>query len=606
MCVCVCAPRQHRDSKLTRLLEDSLGGSANTALIACVTPLPGWHVEQSRSTLEFAARAARVVCRPRRNVLSLGGGAQQQAAASAITELQAEVAALRRQLASQQHAALACASPSPPTSPSRVPGQAWEPHNDGSDGSSRGGSPLPLAAAAAAGGSCAASQSAPPSPTGRASWRSSRGRRGGLSDRLRASLNDATAAPGSGSNKSSLLWKLLQQQQHPHLAAASRLPAPPDCGSRGGGQRAAHRISAAGLLITSSASPKPPAAAAAANAVGILARWATFSGRRSSSTGGAADLLQQQGGQHHAQGRAPQVSPRRLSHAGAAAAAAAAGGGGGGSSDADGSHDDHGSHAAGAAEAAAALRDHVIKQLVGALQQRKAEIRALREQLAGVLAQLQASEGEGEASKGRLRELAEGIQVRASVYRGGACVCVCVCLGGGREGEGRDSMCRLPLCRPHSHAAADAAAGSCQLRPAHALVNATPQALAAARQADFERWQGHLAGMEAALAAAHQAAAGHQADARALGQQLGALQAAQCGGGATRGVVSGVRWGVHRHTCVGASCVCVCVCVCVCACARARARLLVVCARVTVRCVARCVMRAGRLPAAGAARVQPV
>jgi hypothetical protein len=38
------SPRQFplpRDSKLTRLLEDALGGSARTALIACITPLPG-------------------------------------------------------------------------------------------------------------------------------------------------------------------------------------------------------------------------------------------------------------------------------------------------------------------------------------------------------------------------------------------------------------------------------------------------------------------------------------------------------------------------------------------------------------------------------------
>jgi hypothetical protein len=33
-----------RDSKLTRLLEDALGGSARTALIACATPLPGGYV----------------------------------------------------------------------------------------------------------------------------------------------------------------------------------------------------------------------------------------------------------------------------------------------------------------------------------------------------------------------------------------------------------------------------------------------------------------------------------------------------------------------------------------------------------------------------------
>jgi hypothetical protein len=61
----------YRDSKLTRMLQDSLGGSARTALIACITPLPDWHLEQSKHTLDFAARAGRVVCTPQANVVAL-------------------------------------------------------------------------------------------------------------------------------------------------------------------------------------------------------------------------------------------------------------------------------------------------------------------------------------------------------------------------------------------------------------------------------------------------------------------------------------------------------------------------------------------------------
>jgi uncharacterized coiled-coil protein SlyX len=64
-----------------------------------------------------------------------------------------------------------------------------------------------------------------------------------------------------------------------------------------------------------------------------------------------------------------------------------------------------------AAEAAMALRDHIIKQLVLALQQKKSEIRALKEDLASVLKQLESSEGEEASNKAKLRELAEGIQV---------------------------------------------------------------------------------------------------------------------------------------------------------------------------------------------------
>jgi chromosome segregation ATPase len=75
-----------------------------------------------------------------------------------------------------------------------------------------------------------------------------------------------------------------------------------------------------------------------------------------------------------------------------------------------------------AAEAAMALRDHIIKQLVTALQQKKAEVKALREQQAALQRQLEAAEGEGVASKQKLRELAEGIQVGTDAR--------CCCLAG--------------------------------------------------------------------------------------------------------------------------------------------------------------------------------
>jgi len=49
----------YRDSKLTRLLQDSLGGSARTFLIATVSPSRG-NAEESISTLKFADRAKQV------------------------------------------------------------------------------------------------------------------------------------------------------------------------------------------------------------------------------------------------------------------------------------------------------------------------------------------------------------------------------------------------------------------------------------------------------------------------------------------------------------------------------------------------------------------
>jgi centromeric protein E len=50
----------YRDSKLTRILQPSLGGNAVTAIICNITPA-ACHVEESHSTLRFACRAKRVV-----------------------------------------------------------------------------------------------------------------------------------------------------------------------------------------------------------------------------------------------------------------------------------------------------------------------------------------------------------------------------------------------------------------------------------------------------------------------------------------------------------------------------------------------------------------
>ena len=50
----------YRDSKLTRILQPSLGGNAKTAIICNITPA-AVHVDESHSTLRFACRAKRVV-----------------------------------------------------------------------------------------------------------------------------------------------------------------------------------------------------------------------------------------------------------------------------------------------------------------------------------------------------------------------------------------------------------------------------------------------------------------------------------------------------------------------------------------------------------------
>ncbi|KAL2243004.1 kinesin-like protein NACK1 [Sesamum indicum] len=58
----------YRDSKLTRILQHSLGGNARTAIICTLSPASS-HVEQSRNTLFFATRAKEVTNTARVNMV---------------------------------------------------------------------------------------------------------------------------------------------------------------------------------------------------------------------------------------------------------------------------------------------------------------------------------------------------------------------------------------------------------------------------------------------------------------------------------------------------------------------------------------------------------
>ena len=53
----------YRDSKLTRILQNSLGGNAKTAIICAITPLAQF-VDESLSTLKFASRAKSIENKP--------------------------------------------------------------------------------------------------------------------------------------------------------------------------------------------------------------------------------------------------------------------------------------------------------------------------------------------------------------------------------------------------------------------------------------------------------------------------------------------------------------------------------------------------------------
>ncbi|KAK4768911.1 hypothetical protein SAY86_027061 [Trapa natans] len=57
----------YRDSKLTRILKDALGGNSRTALLCCCSPSPS-NAAETVSTLRFGARAKHVKVSPRINV----------------------------------------------------------------------------------------------------------------------------------------------------------------------------------------------------------------------------------------------------------------------------------------------------------------------------------------------------------------------------------------------------------------------------------------------------------------------------------------------------------------------------------------------------------
>ncbi|KAI9755728.1 MAG: hypothetical protein M4579_004158 [Chaenotheca gracillima] len=82
----------YRDSKLTRLLQDSLGGNAITYMIACVTPAE-FHLSETLNTVQYAQRARAIQSKPR--IQQVADETEKQAL---IDRLKAEVAFLREQI----------------------------------------------------------------------------------------------------------------------------------------------------------------------------------------------------------------------------------------------------------------------------------------------------------------------------------------------------------------------------------------------------------------------------------------------------------------------------------------------------------------------------
>ncbi|KAL2160382.1 hypothetical protein VTH06DRAFT_1555 [Thermothelomyces fergusii] len=85
----------YRDSKLTRLLQDSLGGNAVTYMIACVTPAE-FHLSETLNTVQYAQRARAIQSKPR--IQQVEEGDKQ----AIIDRLKAEIAFLREQIRSAE------------------------------------------------------------------------------------------------------------------------------------------------------------------------------------------------------------------------------------------------------------------------------------------------------------------------------------------------------------------------------------------------------------------------------------------------------------------------------------------------------------------------
>ena len=82
----------YRDSKLTRLLQDSLGGNAITYMIACVTPAE-FYLSETLNTVHYAQRARNIQSKPQIQQASDEGEKQ-----AIIDRLRAEVSFLRDQI----------------------------------------------------------------------------------------------------------------------------------------------------------------------------------------------------------------------------------------------------------------------------------------------------------------------------------------------------------------------------------------------------------------------------------------------------------------------------------------------------------------------------
>ncbi|KAI5935818.1 kinesin-like protein KIF19 isoform X1 [Manis javanica] len=88
-----------RDSKLTRLLKDALGGNSRTVMIAHISPA-STHFEESRTTLLYAYRAKNIKTRVKRNLLNVSFRIAQYA--DVISDLRRQIEHLKSKIEKQE------------------------------------------------------------------------------------------------------------------------------------------------------------------------------------------------------------------------------------------------------------------------------------------------------------------------------------------------------------------------------------------------------------------------------------------------------------------------------------------------------------------------
>jgi hypothetical protein len=88
----------YRDSKLTRLLKDSLGGNCRTVMIANIGPAES-AFEETLNTLKYANRAKNIKTNVQRNVLNVNHHISEYV--NLITNLRGEIKLLKEQIGAQ-------------------------------------------------------------------------------------------------------------------------------------------------------------------------------------------------------------------------------------------------------------------------------------------------------------------------------------------------------------------------------------------------------------------------------------------------------------------------------------------------------------------------